>query len=315
VLTALAAFEVVSPLAAAWPSLGATRAAARRLAAITDAGPTVSEVATPLAPPDGRELEVRRLSFRYPETGRDVLRDVSFALRPGQCIAVVGTSGAGKSTIASLLLRFYEAPAGSILLDGRDVRDYETDAVRACLSYSDQRASILTGTLRENLLIAREDADDEAMLEVLRAVGLDERVRSLPQGLDSWIGEQGQHLSGGERQRLALARAILRPAPFLILDEPGAHLDPLAEQQVLLTLTRLARDRGVILITHRVVDLGLATEILVLREGRVVERGTFESLRRAGGWFSRMLDLQRSEAVIETGAGPNLPPASGAGGN
>ena len=315
VLTALAAFEVASPLAAAWPSLGATRAAAGRLAALTDAGPMVSEPAAPLAPPDGRELEVRRLSFRYPGTGRDVLRDVSFALRPGQCIAVVGTSGAGKSTIASLLLRFYEAPAGSILLDGRDVRDYATNAVRACLSYADQRASILTGTLRGNLRIAREDADDEAMIEALRAVGLDERIQNLPQGLDSWIGEQGQHLSGGERQRLALARAILRPSPFLILDEPGAHLDPLAEQQVLLTVRQLARDRGVILITHRAIDLGFAKEIIVLREGRVVERGTFESLRQAGGWFRRMLDLQRAEAVIETGSGPSLAPVSGSGGN
>jgi ABC-type multidrug transport system fused ATPase/permease subunit len=134
----------------------------------------------------------------------------------------------------------------------------------------------------------------------------------MPAGLDTWIGEQGQYLSGGERQRLALARAILKPSPFLILDEPGANLDPLAERQVLATVKRLAEDRGVLLITHRAVGLDFASEILVLHHGHVIQRGTFAELRGQDGWFRRMLDLQRSAAVLDEpgereGPGSTLP--------
>ena len=299
VLVTLAAFEVAPPLAAAWPNLGATRAAASRIQALVDGVPAAVEPASPAPPPEGRRLDVRGLSFRYPGRDRDALRDVSFTLTPGRCVAVLGPSGAGKSTIAALLLRFYDAPAGSIVLDGHDVREFGADAVRRCLSYADQRASILTGTVRDNLQIARAKADEAALFGALELVGLADRVRSMPAGLDTWIGEQGQYLSGGERQRLALARAILKPSPFLILDEPGANLDPLAERQVLATVKRLAENRGVLLITHRAVGLDFASEILVLHHGHVIQRGTFAELRGQDGWFRRMLDLQRSAAVLD----------------
>ncbi len=310
VLVTLAAFEVAAPLAAAWPHLGATRAAASRIHALVDGVPAVAEPASPVSSPEGRRLDVRSLSFRYPGQDRDTLRDVSFTMTPGRCVAILGPSGAGKSTIAALLLRFYDATAGSIVLDDHDVREYGAEAVRRCLSYADQRASILTGTVRENLQLARAGADDAALVEALELAGLADRVRSMPAGLDTWIGEQGQQLSGGERQRLALARAILKPSPFLILDEPGANLDPIAERHTRSTVRRLAQDRGVLLITHRAVGLDFASEILVLHDGRVSQRGTFAALRSQDGWFRRMLDLQRSAAALEEPAERGGPPST-----
>jgi thiol reductant ABC exporter CydC subunit len=311
VLTTLAAFEVAGPLAAAWQNLGATRAAARRLHALLDGEPAVPVPVVPLPPPQGRILDVRGLTFRYQDSESDTLNNVSFSLAPGRCVAIVGSSGAGKSTIASLLLRFQEAPAGSIMLDGQDVRGYAADEVRACLAYADQRASIVTGTIRENLLIAHPGASGDAIMEALDAVGLSGLVRQLPDGLDTWVGEQGHRLSGGERQRLALARAILKPSPFVILDEPTAHLDPMAERHVLAALRRMAHTRGVLLITHRVVGIDFASEIVVLQDGHVVQQGAFAELRKEDGWFRRMLDLQRSAVVVEERVdAPRLPSVS-----
>jgi len=299
VLTTLAAFEVAGPLAAAWQNLGATRAAALRLSALFEAEPGVVAPRAALPPPQGRTLDVRSLTFRYPESESDALSNVSINLAPGRCVAIVGSSGAGKSTMASLLLRFQEAPAGSIILDGQDVRGYAADEVRACLAYADQRASTVSGTLRENLLIANPEASDGVLMEALDAVGLSGRVRQLPDALDTWVGEQGHRLSGGERQRLALARAILKPSPFVILDEPTTHLDPIAERHVLAAVRRMASTRGVLLITHRVVGLDFTSEIVVLHDGHVIQQGAYAALRDQDGWFRRMLDLQRSAAVVE----------------
>lgn len=316
-LVTLAAFEAAPPLASAWAHVGATRAAAARIEALTGGAPAVGEPERPLPAPEGRTLEVRGLTFRYPDAGRDALHGVNISLRPGCLVAVVGPSGAGKTTLAGVLLRFYDAPAGTVFLDGHDLRDYRADDVRACFAYADQRASILTGTIRENLLLgtgppasgaragtgSRRVADARAGSDPLQGAvelaGLGEVVRALPGGLDSWIGEQGQQLSGGERRRLALARAVLKPAPFVILDEPGAHLDPAALRHTDEALRRLARDRGVLLVTHRTIGLEGASEIVVLHEGEVIERGTFSGLRRQDGWFRRMHDLQRAAAAIE----------------
>jgi thiol reductant ABC exporter CydC subunit len=310
VLATLAGFEAAGPLAAAWPHLGAVRAAARRTHALISGVPAVQDPPVPLPPPEGRSLEVRDLSFRFEDADRDALHGVSFSLAAGRIVAIVGASGAGKSTMAHLLLRFHDAPAGAIRLDGHDVREYRADAARARLAYADQRASILTGTIRENLCVAQADARDADLFDVLDVVALGGFVRALPDGLDTWIGEQGQRLSGGERQRLALARAVLKPSRFLVLDEPTANLDPLTERHILQAVPRLARDRGILLITHRLVGLDVASEILVLDEGHVIQRGDFAGLRAHDGWFRRMLDLQRSSILIEEMAGGRPPEAT-----
>lgn len=305
VLTAMAAFEAAGPLAGAWQSLGATGAAAKRLAAILDAPPAVAAPATPIGPPRGRVIEVRNLSYRYPDAATDAVAGVSFVLAPGRPVAIVGSSGAGKSTVASLLLRFLDAPDGAITLDGHDVGDYAADEVRACMAYADQRASILTGTIRENLAIADPAASGSRMSEAMAAVGLSGLMERLPDGLDAWIGEQGHAVSGGERQRLALARAMLRRSPFVILDEPTTHLDSVAEQRVLDAIRQRSATSGVLLITHRVIGLDFVSDIIVLSDGRAIQRGTFAELRSEDGWFRRMLDIQRAAAVVEKRVGPS----------
>ena len=264
VLATMAAFEVAAPLAAAYESLGRARAAAQRVMEVEETPPAVKAPVTPAAAPVGQRLEVRNLHFTYPGAWHRALEDVSFSLEPGRCIAVVGPSGSGKSTLASLLVRFWDVEPGLVWLDGRDLRDYAHEDVRACVTVAEQQTPVLTGTIRENLLIARPDASTAEMMAVLETVRLDRAVRELPAGLDTWLGEHGLALSGGERQRLAVARALLRDTPFVVLDEPTANVDPETENEILEAVGRLARARGVLLITHRTTGLAVADEILVL---------------------------------------------------
>jgi ABC-type multidrug transport system fused ATPase/permease subunit len=224
---------------------------------------------------------------------------VSFRLEPGRRLAVVGPSGSGKSTLAHLLLRFWDVPRGTVLLSGCDVRDLASATVRAQFALAAERTQLFTGTLRENLRLARGDAADEEMLEALRRARLDTFVRALREGLDAAIGEQGLALSGGERQRLALARAFLRDAPILLLDEPTAHLDAITERELMREIVRAGETRGTLLITHRLVDLEAFDEVLVLDRGRVVERGRAGALESCGGLFARLLALQRASAGLE----------------
>ena len=281
-LLTLAAFEAVAPLPLAWHGLGAMRAAARRLFDVMDAPPAVREPQGPVpAPVAGAPLlELRDLRFTYPGEPRPALDGVSLRLERGQRVAVVGTSGSGKSTLAQLLLRFWDAPSGSIRLEGHDLAEWPSDDARARVAFAAQKAHVFTGTLRENLLLARPGASAAELHAVLRAVRLDALVERLPRGLDGWVGEEGHQLSGGERQRLALARALLRPAPILLLDEPTAHLDALTEREVLGEIVRAGEGRATLLVTHRLVSLEAFDEVLVLERGRVAERGP---RRRAAG--------------------------------
>jgi ATP-binding cassette subfamily C protein CydC len=295
-LMTLAAFEAVAALPAAWQGAGAMRESARRLFELVDRPPAVPEPSVPAAgavtPP--RVLEARELRFTYPGETRLALDGVSLRLEPGRRVAVVGPSGSGKSTLVHLLLRFWDAPPESLFLDGGDARAWPSDRVRASLAFAAQRAHLFTGTLRENLALAAPRAGDPELLAALDAVRLGELVARLPRGLDTWIGEQGHRLSGGERQRLALARALVRDAPFLLLDEPTAHLDAVTEREVMREIVRAGEGRATLLVTHRLVSLDVFDEVLVLDRGRVVERGRAADLAGAGGTFARLLALQRA---------------------
>ena len=311
-LLTLAAFESMAALPAAWRELGTTGTAARRLFEVLDTPPAVKEPTPRGRPggdgsdrgeerPAGREdllLEARDLSFSYPGAGRPALEGIDIRLRPGQRLAVVGASGSGKSTLAHLLLRFWDVPAGSLWIRGRDVRSLSTDAVRGEIAFAAQRTHLFTGTLRDNLLLAKPGASEEEIEQVVAATRLEGLVSRLPQGLDTWIGEQGLRLSGGERRRLALGRALLRPASILLLDEPTAHLDAVTERQVLDEIVRAGEGRATLLITHRLVGLEPFDEVLVLERGRVRERGRARDLASRGGPFARMLALQRARGAL-----------------
>jgi ATP-binding cassette, subfamily C, bacterial CydC len=302
-LLTLAAFEAVAALPAAWQGAGAMRESAHRLSDLADQPPAVCEpvrVDEPGATP--RVLEVRDLRFTYPGETRPALDGVSLRLEPGRRVAVVGPSGAGKSTLVHLLLRFWDAPPGSLLLDGRDVRAYSSERVRGAIAFAAQRAHLFAGTLRDNLRVAAPGASPEDLQSALAAARLDALVSRLPEGLDTWIGEQGQQLSAGERQRLALARALLRAAPLLLLDEPTAHLDALTEREVLRQIVRAGEGRATLLVTHRLVSLEAFDEVIVLDRGKVVERGAIARLAGAGGAFARL--LARERATLEDDAFP-----------
>lgn len=295
-LIILASFEAILPLGQAFQFLGTSLSAAERLFTVADTSPTVTEPARPLPLAErsqqGHMLEFTNVSFAYPSGEENAVSNVSFSLAPGRRIALVGSSGSGKSTLLRLALRFWDPAAGTICLDGQDIRCYALDDLRALIGVVDQDTCLFNDTLRGNLLLARPDASESELERVLEQAQLTALVRQLPQGLKTWVGEQGLRLSGGERQRVAIARALLKDAPLLILDEPTANLDPFTERAMLDALDVLMQGRGVLLITHRLIAMERMDEILVLDRGRVRERGTHEQLLAHNGLYRQMVDLQ-----------------------
>jgi ATP-binding cassette subfamily C protein CydC len=278
VLGALASFEAVLPLPLAFQQLSSSLAAARRLFALVDAEPAVRDLAQPAALPLHHDLVLDSLCFRYDGSEPYVLNDVSLRLAEGRCVALVGPSGAGKSTIAHLLLRFWNYEEGHILLGGHELRDLSQDEVRALFGVVTQDTHLFNTTIRQNLMLARKDASEEEMVQAARQAQLHEFIMSLPRGYDTEIGEQGLRLSGGERQRQALARALLKNAPLLILDEPTANLDAVTARAIMQELRVFMRGRTTLLITHRLADLELADEVLLLEHGHVVTCSSCDGL-------------------------------------
>jgi ATP-binding cassette, subfamily C, bacterial CydC len=292
-LVVLGSFEAVQPLGTAFQFLGRSVEAGRRLFEVVDAEPEVTDPRKPLALPECHMLEFDRVSFRYEEDGPAVLEDVTFSIVPGRRVAVVGPSGAGKSTLVHLALRFWDPTTGEVRLGGRGVRGYEGESLRREFAVVSQNTHVFNDTLRGNLLIARPEAANEELEHVLGQAQLSELVRRLPKGLDSPLGEQGLRLSGGERQRMAVARALLKGAPLLVMDEPTANLDPITERELLDAAYEMMRDQAVLVVTHRLVRMEKMDEILVLDAGRIVERGTHEELVRADGLYHQMLEAQK----------------------
>jgi ATP-binding cassette subfamily C protein CydC len=296
-LVILGSFEAVQPLGKAFQFLGRSVNAGERLFEILDAKPEVTDPPEPISPPKNRTLRFDDVTFRYEPTGSPVLQDISFALEPGKRVAVVGPSGAGKSTLVDLVLRFWDPTSGSVTLGDHDLCDYAQGDLRDLVGVVSQDTHVFTDTLRGNLLVAKPEATDADLHQVLARAQLSDLVESLPNGFDTYLGEQGLRLSGGERQRLSIARALLKDAPILVLDEPTANLDPETEREVLDAAYDLMRDRATLVITHRLVRMEEMDEILVLNAGRIVERGTHEGLVHAGGLYRRMLEVQREMLV------------------
>lgn len=287
-LLVLGSFEAVRPLGEAMQSLGGVLAAGNRIFEIADEEPAVEDPADPLPSPAGRRVELRGVGFRYAPAEPRALEDVSLSLEPGGRIAVVGPSGAGKSTLVGLLLRFWDLEEGEALLDGRELRKYAQEDVRSRFAVAAQDDHIFGGTVRENLLLARPGASEQELREALDLALL----ADLPGGLDCEAGESGSRLSGGEARRLSVARALLRRAPVLVLDEPTAGLDTVTERRLMQNIQSRTGGGSLLLITHRLVGLEAMDEILVLSGGKVVERGTHASLMRSGEAYRQMVQTQ-----------------------
>jgi ATP-binding cassette subfamily C protein len=282
-----------------------------RVFEILDLEPLIAEPAAPVPLPDGPlSVELDGVRFGYPAAdrvslasleevarldtrgGEEVLHDVSFRAEPGQLVALVGSSGAGKSTIAQLLPRLYDVDEGAVRIGGVDVRELSSDTLRGAIGLVTQDGHLFHESIRSNLLLARPEATEDELWDVLRRARLAGLVASLPDGLDTVVGERGYRLSGGERQRLTIARLLLAAPRVVVLDEATAHLDSTSEAAVQEALTEALEGRTAIVIAHRLSTVRSADQILVLEEGRVVERGTHAELLVRGGRYAELHETQ-----------------------
>ena len=291
-ILAMSAFLPVSEIAQIGRQLADTLGATRRVYALANEPIPVRDGKGVPATHGAAALELDEVNFTYPSQTRRALSDVSFAIPAGKTVALVGTSGAGKTTTAQLLMRFWDPDSGRITLNGADLRDYKLDELRGLVALVAQDTYLFNDTLRANILIARPEATEAELLAAIEHASLGELVATLPQGLDSPVGERGTSLSGGQRQRVAIARAFLKDAPILILDEATSHLDAVNEQAVRRALDLLKADRTTIVIAHRLSTVRDADLIVVLDEGRVAETGTHAALVSRGGLYARLVSRQ-----------------------
>lgn len=247
------------------------------------------------------EIRIEGVSFRYDDT--PVLRNIRLAVRPGEIVAFVGSSGAGKTTLVNLIPRFYDVTEGRIILDGKDIRDITLESLRAQIAMVTQQTILFNDTVRNNIAYGDVEKDDRAVREAARAANAHHFIEKLPQGYDTVLGEQGVRLSGGERQRITIARAILKDAPVLILDEATSSLDTESEREVQVAIDNLMRGRTTLVIAHRLSTIQHADRICVLSEGEIVEEGTHGELLKKQGEYSRLYALQFREPKEETAGG------------
>ncbi|MDD5109911.1 MAG: ABC transporter ATP-binding protein [Patescibacteria group bacterium] len=256
-------------------------------------------------------IEFRHVSFTYVDEHREVLRDVSFKVKPGQKLGLVGMSGSGKSTIVKLLLRFYEPSDGEILIDGRDIRDYDLEALRECIGLVMQDNILFNLSLADNIRYGTFDASDEAVVAAAQRAYLDDLVAKLPDGYRTMIGERGIKLSGGERQRVAIARAIIKQPNIIIFDEATSALDSHSEELIQRAIREISRGITTITVAHHFTSMMDADTILLFEDGRIQERGTHRELLRKRGRYRELYELQTQRGELEEPPAP-APPVTAA---
>jgi ATP-binding cassette subfamily C protein CydCD len=317
-LLAVAAFGPVTELVKTLKQLMETLASARRYFAIEDEPVSVQDgPGAPLPEPDsetirGLPFAFERVTFRYEAGARPALEDVSFEAGAGQTVALVGPSGAGKTTAAHLLLRFWDPHLGRITIAGRDLREFKLDDLREHVALVAQDTYLFNTTLWENLRLGRPGASVEEVREAARLANVEEFASTLPDGYETTVGERGMQLSGGQRQRVAIARALLKDAPVLVLDEATSHLDAVNEAEVREALDRLMAGRTTLVIAHRLSTIRGADHIVALESGRVAEQGTHAELVALDGLYSHLIASQLVSSA--RASAPPPPVAAGDGG-
>jgi len=288
-------FGIVGPavdLGALWPRIQGSVVGLHRVFHVLEHLPAeLDDTDRPALPPIRERIAFDGVSFGF--DGTRVLRDVTFEAPVGTITAVVGPAGAGKTTLVSLIPRFQEPASGRVLADGTDLGTVRLESVRRQMAFAFQESVLFSDSIRENIRFGHPGASDDDVRRAAQQALADEFIRALPEGYDTRLGRAGAKLSVGQKQRLQLARALLRPAPVLILDEPTAALDPETEAALVRTVSRLGRDRIVLVVTHRLSTAAEADQILFLEDGRIVERGTHAALlARAGGAYRRFWELE-----------------------
>jgi ATP-binding cassette subfamily B protein len=249
------------------------------------------------------KIEFDHVSFSY-EEGNPVLKDISFTIEPGQVAALVGPSGTGKTTVISLIPRFYDPTSGKVKIDDRDVREYKLKSLRQQISFVLQDTLLFRATIWENIAYGKPDASRKEIEEAAKLANADEFIAQMPEGYDTMVGERGISLSGGQRQRIAIARAVIRDTPILILDEPTSGLDAASEQSVIEALDRLMKGRTTLLIAHHLGTIRHADCIFVVKDSELVERGTHEELLAANGTYAELHKIQTAAGAEQAANGP-----------
>ena len=302
-------YQPVRALGGAWENIQQALAGADRIAELLEQEPDVAERAGAIELPGRAQGAIRldNVSFRYSE-GEIVLQDIDLDVAPGSVVALVGPTGVGKTTLSMLIPRFYDVSEGAIILDGNDVRDLTLESLRRQISIVLQEVFLFHGTVRENILFGRPGATDQEMTEAARIANAHDFIEQLPEGYETLIGERGVKLSGGQRQRLAIARAVLRDAPILILDEATSSVDTETEVLIQQALERLMVGRTTVVIAHRLSTIRNADKIVVLQDGRIVGQGTHEELMAQDGLYRHLNRVQTTEELWQ------IPPPEGQGG-